>query len=219
MRHLSAEREADDADSVGGDSRVSGQELQRSERIGHPGRQRRAGARADDRGLVQAPRAETVVGQRREPAPPQLRRLPALVGLPEAGDRVDHHHRRIAIPRPVGKAERRGDRHARRCLAHEDLTEVGIGARAKRHQLDRVGTADLTMHERRPGRDHGGHHHQRPDAVVGVVRPRRQQPVCVRSARGASRRLRRRPRESARRCRSTVSGPRGRRRRLPERPS
>ena len=121
-------------------SRVPGQELQRGERIGHPGRQRRAGAGADDRGLAQAPRAETVVGQRREPAPAQLRRQPALVGLPEAADRVDHHHRRIPIPRLIGKAERRGDRHVRRRLAREDLTEVGVGARAKRHQLDRAGT-------------------------------------------------------------------------------
>jgi len=162
MRYLAAEREADDADSVGGDPGVSGQELQRGESIGHAGRQRRAGPGADDRGPAQAPRAEAVVGQRREPAPAQLRRLPALVGFLEAGDRVDHHHRRIAISRLVGKAERRGDRPARRCLAREDLTEVGVGARAKRHQLDRVGTADLIVHERRPGRDRGGHQHQRP---------------------------------------------------------
>ncbi len=37
MRHLAAEREADDADTVGGDPRVRGQELQRGERIGDPG--------------------------------------------------------------------------------------------------------------------------------------------------------------------------------------
>ena len=189
MRHLAAEREADDADAVGGDPRVPGQEPQRGERVGHPGRQRRAGAGADDRGLAQAPRAEAVVGQRREPAPAELRRQPALVGLPEAADRVDHHHRRIPIPRLIGKAERRGDRYIRRRLPREDLTEVGIGARAERHLLDRARIADLTVHERRPDRDRGGHHPQRPrhaarrissrprPATAGV-RPKRERSVA-----------------------------------------
>ena len=93
----------------------------------------------------------------------KLRRGPGEVErfLVKIGRGADDDRVRIDGPGPA-VAERRGDRHARRCLAHEDLTEVGVGARAKRHQLDRVGAADLAMRERRRGRDQGGSHHQRP---------------------------------------------------------